>query len=485
MLNLFLFTNVLLDPYVAPPSDLKESIVAMAIGIGVGVGGTIVIVVLVIAILWLIKSRRREKERFERTASMRSSLRSLRTKSQETILSGAASRRRLDEMESQTSAKTSSRNGSVITGSVGSMHSTHMLKPLHRSMDSLDASRESIPSQQRFGAIAGSVEQLQRNQHRYNYAPPEMQKKIHSGQNNRAYNENEDEEDDDDDGFASDTFDDDFEDEAKVPKVAYSGRNMGKPGQAPQVKNGILRPVGSPQVAQIYDDVPDENDNDSDDDDDDDKSDSVRKSLSSFSQPESPTTPIKENIFLPRQSNLPTPPPDPRHPTSDSHYANVPGYQKPMFNRATKPVPAPRSRTSDLHNDSRSSSQFQESPKPNPRDPSNKNNQSRPFHSVENLLEAPPYSQSREELQAASRTFHSVENISPPPYFPSYENLHSQNAAAQPFRLPPLTRQDPPSYTPGPPAASGRPQYPPSYRNSPSEHLLRLNVNPDSVETEI
>ncbi|CAL1535561.1 unnamed protein product [Lymnaea stagnalis] len=95
------------DPQVTAPEELTSAIMAMIIGISVGVGGVIIIIIVIVAILMCIKSKRREKERFERTASIRSSLNNLNkinsslrgTKSNLTALSGAMSRTRLDEFD--------------------------------------------------------------------------------------------------------------------------------------------------------------------------------------------------------------------------------------------------------------------------------------------------------------------------------------------------------------------------------------------------
>lgn len=107
VLSLFIIVVCISDPEVAAPGELTSAVQAMIIGISVGVGGIIIIIVAVIVILWCIKSKRREKERFERTASIRSSLSnmaklngSLRgTKSSASVLSERSSRRRLGDVD--------------------------------------------------------------------------------------------------------------------------------------------------------------------------------------------------------------------------------------------------------------------------------------------------------------------------------------------------------------------------------------------------
>ncbi|GFR58263.1 neurotrypsin [Elysia marginata] len=123
------------DPELRPPEELTSAIKAMILGICLGVGGVILIIAVIILVLWCLKSKRREKERFERTASMRSSLNNLSkingslrgTKSTLSMMSVGASRRRLTELDqrSMDSSLTTkhSRDSAVSNGT--SVHSVH------------------------------------------------------------------------------------------------------------------------------------------------------------------------------------------------------------------------------------------------------------------------------------------------------------------------------------------------------------------------
>ena len=125
----------MIDPELRPPEELTSAIKAMILGICLGVGGVILIIAIIILVLWCLKSKRREKERFERTASMRSSLNNLSkingslrgTKSTLSMMSVGASRRRLNELDqrSMDSSLTTkhSRDSAVSNGT--SVHSVH------------------------------------------------------------------------------------------------------------------------------------------------------------------------------------------------------------------------------------------------------------------------------------------------------------------------------------------------------------------------
>ncbi|KAH9500139.1 hypothetical protein Btru_077291 [Bulinus truncatus] len=116
------------DPQVAAPTELTDAINAMVIGISVGVGSVIIIIVIIVAVLWCLKSKRREKERFERTASIRSSLNNLNkinssmrgTRSTLTVLSEGVSKRRLDEFDERSVATSVAKysQGSAVSDDV-------------------------------------------------------------------------------------------------------------------------------------------------------------------------------------------------------------------------------------------------------------------------------------------------------------------------------------------------------------------------------
>ncbi|CAG5132059.1 unnamed protein product, partial [Candidula unifasciata] len=138
------------DPQVSAPTELESAVQAMIIGITVGVGGIIIIIIAIIVILWCIKSKRREKERFERTASIRSSISnmaklngSLRgTKSTVTILSGGAARQRLDDLEERSvvsSCGKNSQNSIVSNGTSRSEQNISSRFRRNQNQDSTDA----------------------------------------------------------------------------------------------------------------------------------------------------------------------------------------------------------------------------------------------------------------------------------------------------------------------------------------------------------
>lgn len=74
------------DPYISPPGS---SIYAAVIGIAAGVFGVAVIIIVILACLWLVKSKKRKQERFERQESIRSSIKgsTIRSRSQMSLSS--------------------------------------------------------------------------------------------------------------------------------------------------------------------------------------------------------------------------------------------------------------------------------------------------------------------------------------------------------------------------------------------------------------
>ncbi|KAK6181325.1 hypothetical protein SNE40_009204 [Patella caerulea] len=267
------------DPYIQRPDE--STINALAIGIGAGVGSVIIIILLVICILMIIKSRQRKIQRFERTASMRSSIRgSIRSKSMNTILTtGTLSRTHIDQDErySQSSYGTKasySQNGSnpTVNGSMGSLHS------------------------------------LRANRRGYNPPTTEMERKRREAEEderrareNHAYKDSTME---DEDSYDEDEFSEVETENEETSPVQNNTKYDNVPGYKPQ--NQVRAEINNAQRSQsngmIFpnDAFASELENRS-------------KSLSSFSNTSStPTTPIKENIFLPSRSDLPSPPPDPR-----------------------------------------------------------------------------------------------------------------------------------------------------------------------------
>ncbi|XP_067681580.1 protein bark beetle-like [Haliotis asinina] len=401
------------DPYITQPPEVTDYVTALAIGIGVGIGGLIVLVILIIAILWFIKSRRRGKERFERAMSIRSSIRgSIRSKSQLTVLSTGTSRQRMNDFRDEVSQHSYASRTSRGT--------------------SLGNSVESIQSAPR-PAVGRTMASLRKQP-------------LH----NKGYYPDESMQDDDDDGF-DDTFDDDDVDEKDV-KVSleniegpvYNSGHINHQGQAPRVRNGNLRHVGSQEIAYNYDH------GDEEDDDDDDVKSYHKQSLSSFSAPESPSTPVKNTIFLPqstqslasqrsdlRSQPLPTPPPTP---PVLSRYSNVPGHNSPQ----QRPSP---NLYDDVPSETSSNPRYRNVPGYNPQSPQRMPARSTPdlyddvpseTSSANRYSNVPGYSPSKHQLQTSAR---STPNL--------YDDVPSESGSdhrygnVPGYHRPPITRPQP------------------------------------------
>lgn len=85
------------DPYITPPGS---AIYIAVISIAAGVFGVAVIVITILACMWCVKSKRRQRERFERQSSIRSSIKGSTIKSRSTMsmLSESHYKRRLDQL---------------------------------------------------------------------------------------------------------------------------------------------------------------------------------------------------------------------------------------------------------------------------------------------------------------------------------------------------------------------------------------------------
>lgn len=144
------------DPELTVPDELTSAVKAMIIGIGVGVGCLIIIIAVVIGILWCMKSKQRKKERFERTASMRSSLNNLTkinsslrgTRSTLTGFSVGASRQRLNDLENRSlgsSFDKNSQRSAVSSEANKSEQSTHYSDEVNQNSQTVPESKRAKP----------------------------------------------------------------------------------------------------------------------------------------------------------------------------------------------------------------------------------------------------------------------------------------------------------------------------------------------------
>ncbi|XP_012945265.1 protein bark beetle [Aplysia californica] len=376
------------DPYVEIPEELASSIQAMIIGICAGVGGVIIIIIVVIAILWSMKSKRREKERFERTASIRSSLNNLTkingslrgTKSSLIMLSEGHSRRRLNELDARSldSSLTKNSSSAVSNGISGSVHSL-------RSDSEVDGEPEPAPARPDYSRQVHSlrpdrsggrnrpvarVEDRERETNRERERQDRERERMERERRlrdagRRPYNYSQRDEDDDEKrGEYKENSDDDsirkesddeyyddisFDDDEEEGEQDVKGENRGQDADEVDAKYLHYRvnrsqehlserpPLGAAAAHPGFGarGKSRSRDNLSGSEAKAGPLPHKSKSLSSFAQPDdSMNNPVKPNFPPPRSSsrdNLPTPPPDPHFvgPSSDQ-------------NRRYQPRPAPR-----------------------------------------------------------------------------------------------------------------------------------------------
>ncbi|XP_076442507.1 protein bark beetle-like [Babylonia areolata] len=329
------------DPYLSPPGWLESSVRAMTIGIGAGIGGVLILVAVILGVLWCVKSKRRERERFERTASLRSSVRSSMrmSKSTLTMLSEGHSRRRINEIDINSEASSGATKASRVTdGLNGSIASLNQVQRNGR-----------YPAADRsLGDRRGAERNRWREREEEREYAMERERDIRRGRRRREDEEEEDsredrrrreeseseidkkelEDSEEDDSFDSDEDEEEGEEEEEAQAAArarsenrlYHNNGVPLPGLGP----------GARRLARSRDDVYDNQFVET--------SPTKSKSLSSFSQPATPDESPAGHIFLPRHSDLPSPPPTPR-----SQRASPPmGRQNPAPQVAAKPSVRPK-----------------------------------------------------------------------------------------------------------------------------------------------
>lgn len=351
------------DPYLAPPPGLEDYVKIIVIGIGAGIGGALLLIAIILGVLWCVKSKRREKERFERTASLRSSVRSSMrgSKSTLTILSEGRSRRRLNELEEFSQGGSSvgtkmSQETEDLNGSVASLHSGYRngrAVPLDRELagrrgaerggwqDRGDRWRERGVDREAEDNASNRVYERRRRRERDRgdrYEARELGRRAegryqqedeesYAGSRGREASESEDEEkkDIEDSEQEEDSFESDAEEENQMSKSAeHLYQNNYQPRFLPGMGGEAVRRVRSRD--DLYENQLVEN------------SPPKSKSLSSFSQPESPHESPVKTIFLPHRMDLPSPPPTPV-----SHGAS-PNFERrqPAPQDSWRPHPAPK-----------------------------------------------------------------------------------------------------------------------------------------------
>lgn len=277
-----------LDPYIEPTPGLENAVRAMIIGISAGIGGVLILVFLILGILFCVKSKRREQERFERTASIRSSMRNSvhASKSTLTMLSEGRSRQRLNELEqySQASSGTTknSQRGEDMNGSMASLHSGY------RNGHAVAVDRRGAP---RLG-----VWERERTRER----GPRYRNDEEGSNAGRLEKDNSSESEDDKKEFSDDseeeneTISDEEEETPQTEQRVYENNKRPAP----------LQTLAGVRLTRSRDDLYENGASDA--------SSQKAPSLSSFSQPESPNESPVKSIFIPRRKDLPTPPPTPQ-----------------------------------------------------------------------------------------------------------------------------------------------------------------------------
>ena len=308
----------------------------MAVGIGAGIGGVLILIAVILGVLWCIKSKRREKERFERTASMRSSVRSSMrmSKSTLTVLSEGHSRRRLNEIDGYSQASSAatktSRGTEDLNGSLASLG-----QPYRNGRTLQDRSLENRRGMERPRWGNGErVHDMDVDRHvrrrRRGEEEEEEDQESYRDSRGREESESEVEKKDFEDSEEEGSFDSDPEEE-EDEGAAGRTRSESRPYQN-DVRRVPLPGMGLEGLrhTRSRDDIYENQDPSN--------SPTKSKSLSSFSQPETPDESPVANIFLPRRQDLPTPPPTPRS------YANTPDTQRrvPGPQEPTRPRLAPK-----------------------------------------------------------------------------------------------------------------------------------------------
>ncbi|KAL3873370.1 hypothetical protein ACJMK2_036499 [Sinanodonta woodiana] len=407
------------DPYVSPPqSDIYTAVIA----ISAGVFGTAVLIILILAILWYVKSKRREKEHFERQESIRSSIRgSMRTKSKSnmSMISDATSKRHFSEIDGY--SQTSSRHQSVhslgasiaslagVTEDESQTDAAETRKQLRER-----AARPSTQGHRTFGR-RGMQDQ---NGTRENDEDPSimtnMRKKLvrqqHAAntQENGGYKHDEDQNSDSE--FDEDNEDDDDDDSVKkVPLEDDDDDVLKQNGKFPHLEKSLdsikIKPYNetayySPNYTPSVE--------------------FSKNSLSSFSQPESPVTPNPPRVPTP-------PPPLPEDINGKSNRFVPQPKPRPL---GPKPVPVPRVQPTSPSQTSQSSKEYLSGSRDNVTNPSNMNRSRENFSrsrdnltaSRENIFSAQKLSTSREDVSGTNAQGY---NTSFP--YPGREDMSGQN----------------------------------------------------------
>ena len=298
----------------------------MAIGIGAGIGGVLILIAVILGILWCVKSKRREKERFERTASLRSSMRM--SKSTLTMLSEGHSRRRLNEIDGYSQASSggtkASRGTEDLNGSMASLNRPYRngrAVPVDHSLtDRRGTERNQWREREREREREMERERHARRGRRYRDEEEEQESEASSRGKEESESEVDKKEFDDSEEEVSSDAD---------PEEEVEGATGRAPSENHLYQNNFhpLPGLGLEGVRRTHsrDDVYENQAVGN--------SPSKSKSLSSFSHPDTPDESPVANIFLPRRLDLPTPPPTPRS------YGNSPNFERRALPPHNPPKP--------------------------------------------------------------------------------------------------------------------------------------------------